>query len=432
MPRRNFHLLWIFALVALVCHLRVDRYGRLLADTMNRIGQRYLEPIDDNELMQGAIEGMVNRLDEKFDDEYSTYIPPAEVPEFEETINQEFGGVGIEITLPEETQQLTVISPLYGSPAYEAGILAGDRILKINGRTTHGLSIKAAVERLRGKLGEPVVLTVLHEGKKDPVDLTLVRAVVKVNTVLGDTRNADGSWNYFIEGRDRIGYLRITSFTENTADEMREALQWLVDHKMRGLILDVRNDPGGYLDTAVEICDMFIESGVIVTIRRRFGEVFQTFDARAEGTYSGFPMAVLVNKFSASASEIVAACLQDHHRAAIIGQRTFGKGTIQELIDLDPDRGMLKLTTASYWRPSGKNINRRKAAGENDDWGVRPDVGYQVNVDGDALTKLTQARVQRDVYRSPNSNGVKTGPKEPLIAVDSQLAKAVEYVEGKR
>jgi carboxyl-terminal processing protease len=323
-----------------------------------------------------------------------------------------------------------VMSPLFGSPAYEAGILAGDQILKIDGQATQGLSLKDAVERLRGKLGEPVTLTVLHEGKKEPVDLTIVRAVIKVNTVLGDTRNADGSWNFFLQGRDRIGYLRITSFAENTADEMREALQWLVDHQMQGLILDLRNDPGGFLDKAVEICDMFIDSGVIVTTRRRHGEVCQTFEATGSGAHSGFPMAVLINKFSASASEIVAACLQDHNRAVLVGQRTFGKGTVQELIHLEAGQGVLKLTTASYWRPSGKNINRHKGAGEKDDWGVRPNPGYQVMIEGDALTKLALERVRRDVFQPTNGNRAKASEEESLTTIDPQLAKAVEYVDA--
>ena len=178
-------------------------------------------------------------------------------------------------------------------------------------------------------MGSPVsrvTITIQHKGEEEPVELTIIRAIIQVDTVLGDTRNVDGSWNFFLEGNDKIGYLRINTFAENTAGELREALEWLVEHDMQALILDLRDDPGGLLNAAVDVCDMFIESGVIVSTRGRDGHIIRAEEATPGDTFTDFPMAVLVNHMSASASEIVAACLQDHKRAIIVGQRTWGKG----------------------------------------------------------------------------------------------------------
>lgn len=424
MPRRNIHLIVGLTVVCLMCAMRASRYGRVLVFAMNQIDLRYLEDVDERELFEGALEGMMNRLDE-----YSAYITPEMVAEFEEELEKEFGGVGIEIMLDPDTKQLIVASPLVGTPAYEAGILAGDMVLRIDGESTQGLSLADAAERMRGDPGDPVTLTILHQGEKEPVDVEVIRAVIQVDTVLGDTRNADGSWNYFLEGYDRIGYLRINSFAENTDDDLGQALAWLVEHGMQGLILDLRNDPGGMLSAAIGVCDLFIDSGVIVSTRRRDGRIKQEFTAQSNGTYTGFPMAVLVNHFSASASEIVAACLQDHKRAVVVGQRTYGKGTVQELIELEPEQGILKLTTASYWRPSEKNIHRRRGDDDEDDWGVIPDDGYKVEIDAREQERLFLARRQRDVHRSNQEadGSGKEGKAEPYL--DPQLERAIEYVE---
>ena len=434
MPRRNLFVLLTISVVAVACHLKVDRNARILAYAMDQIEQRSLHEIDEQALFEGAMEGMIRRLD----DDNSAYINPEKAKEFEQSLNKQFGGVGVVVALPEESRQLTVINPLLDSPAYEAGVRAGDKILQIDGQSTKGLSLQDCVGRMQGDPGDPVVLTILHQGEDEPVQIKVVRAIISVDTVLGDTRAADGSWNYFLGGHDsleghgRIGYLRINSFAGKTADELRRAVRWLVEHKMRGLILDLRNNPGGFLDQAVEICDLFVDSGVIVTTRRRGGRVYQTFQARQEGTYRDFPIAVLVNGYSASASEIVAACLQDHRRAVVVGQRTYGKGTVQELIELEGGQGVLKLTTSSYWRPSGKDIHRRKGAGEDEDWGVRPDEGYEVIVQSDEFTKLAIARLRRDAYKPADDpvdddSQQKDGKPEP--PVDRQLQKALEYIE---
>ena len=424
MPRRNLFVLVVVTLVALLCYQRVQKnpYGRVLAQAMTKIENQYLEPIRTSELFEGAMDGMVGRLDD-----YSAYITPADLQEFHETIDQEFGGVGMEVALEPQTKQLTVLSPLVGSPAYKAGIRAGDKLLRIGQASTQGMSLKDAVGLLRGKPGDPVALTVLHEGEEKPVEITIVRSIIQVDTVWGDTRNADGSWNFFLEGRDRIGYLRISSFTDKTVDELRKALDWLSEHDMRGLVLDLRDDPGGYLKAAVGVCDLLIDSGVIVTTRRRDGRIGRTSVASGQGQFTDFPMAVLVNQQTASAAEIVAACLQDHHRAAIVGGRTYGKGTVQEVIDLEKGCGALKLTTSSYWRPSGKNIHRPPNAGVEADWGVSPDEGCKVALTNEEQTRWRLWRARRDVFQPAAKNGDGNSGAEPFV--DRPLLRAVEYVE---
>ncbi len=426
MPRRNLFTLLAVSVVSLICYRSAqnNRYGRILADAMDRVERRYLENVSQEELFEGAMEGMIDRLD----DPYSTFISPKNLQEFHETLDRQFGGVGMEVGVDPKTGQLTVMSPLVGTPAYEAGIRAGDRILRINQISTQGLSLRDAVKYMRGKPGTTIVLSIRHEGEQQPQQIKIVRAIIQVDTVLGDTREADGSWNFFLEGHVSIGYLRINTFAENTAEELREALDRLIAHGMKGLILDLRDDPGGLLGAAVEVCDLFIDSGVIVTTRGRDRRIIREELAHRKGTYPDFPMAVLINRYSASASEIVAACLQDHGRAVVIGQRTWGKGTIQEVISLEGDQGALKLTTASYWRPSEKNIHRGKNAGEDDHWGVTPDEGYEVIVEGDELTQLRLRRLRRDVYK-PADNGEPPDADQADLAIDPQLAAAVEYIE---
>jgi carboxyl-terminal processing protease len=279
---------------------------------------------------------------------------------------------------------------------------------------------------MRGRAKEPVTLTVLHPGDDKPVDIEIVRDVIQVASVLGDTRNADGSWDYFLEGRDRIGYVRINVFGRDTVEELQNVLRRLVEQGMRGLVLDLRNNAGGRLDAAIDICDLLIPSGEIVTMRGRHGRILRAYQATGNAPFTDFPLAVLVNQVTASASEIVAACLQDHGRAVVVGQRTYGKGTVQEIIDLRPSQGELKLTTASYWRPTGRNIHREQNAGDSDAWGVRPDPGYEV-----PPAKAEPGRpplVRRDLRKLP-AGQPHEGSEAKGAFPDPQLDRAVEYLE---
>jgi len=427
MPRRNFWLLTTLLAVCLACHVRAHRYGQIFSFAVDQVHRRSLEPITEKKLLEGALDGMMNELQ----DPHSVYFPPKKVENLKQAIDPRFAGVGVEIVLDPATKQLTVASPLFGAPAYEAGVRPRDKILRVDGRSTQGLSLEDAAHLMKGKPGTAVVLTVQHEGETAPAEIRIVRAEIRVSTVLGDTRNADGSWNYFLEGVDRIGYVRIDSFAEQTADELETVLRGLVAHRMRALVLDLRDNPGGILQVAARVCDFFLPTGLIVTTRTRDGTVRQSFEANEEGTLPGFPMAVLVNGYSASASEIVAAALQDHGRAVVVGQRTFGKGTVQEMIDLPGKEGLLKVTVASYWRPSGRNINRSKGAGENQEWGVQPDPGCEVKLEGDQLPRFVRWRRDRDMSRPAGSGASSKGTERKTpVEMDPQLARAVQYLES--
>jgi carboxyl-terminal processing protease len=428
MPRRNLLFLLAVGIIALVCYQKTqtNQYGQMLSESLELIDKLSLEKVEPAELFEGAMDGMVDRLNVGGLDENSAFIPSKSLTEFEEVIDQQFGGVGMEVSIDPKTRQMTVVSPLADTPAYVAGVRAGDKILRIDEHSTQGMSVKDAVSLMRGKPGDPVSITVLHQGEEKPVEIKIVRAIIQGKTVLGDTRNADGSWDYVLPGADHIGYLRITSFGEKTAEDLKQAVEWLVDHDIQGLILDLRDNPGGIFPVAKDVCDLFISSGTIVSTRGRDGRVLETRLASGKGPFTKFPMVVMVNQYSASASEIVAACLQDHQRATIVGQRSYGKGTVQQVIELDDRRGALKLTTASYWRPSNKNIHRRRDAGENEDWGVRPDPGCEVVVDGDDLTRLKLWRYNRDTSAAAETPAAK---KENEKTADRQLAKAVERLQ---
>lgn len=435
MSRRNLQRLFAITLVSLVCYQKADsaqrdRYGRM-ADTfmeaLEQIEENYIDDVHRRDLFEAALSGMTDELDE-----HSTFVGTDAYDEFKENLEQQFGGIGIQVIFDSETRQLKVLSPLVGTPAYEAGILAGDSIVKIDGLSTADFtSADDAVGRLRGQPGEQVRLTIVHEGSDEEVDVDIERAIIQIDTVLGDVRNPDGTWNFFLDGYDSIGYLRVTSFSEKTIDELKAALAWLRDAGMKGLVLDMRNNPGGLLKAAVGMCDIFIPEGRIVSTHGRGGIEREIFDAQSNGTNFDVPTVVIVNRFSASASEIVAACLQDYGRAVVVGERTWGKGTVQNLIRLEGGRSALKLTVGTYWRPNGRNIHRRKNASEDEEWGVRPDPGHEVKLDQDAYRDLMDWRRQRDVVpRQPGSRPIVNDTARPSPAdEDAQLAKALEYLD---
>lgn len=404
MPRRNLHYLMFVMVVSFVCYLKADSVHRdhyrgmfdTFQEAMTKIRGRYLYEISERELFEGAMTGMVSKLDQ-----YSAYHGETETRKFREDIDQEFGGVGIEVAWDAKTGSLAVLSPIVGSPAYEAGIMAGDRIVEINGNSTAEMTLNDAVSRLKGKPDEMVRITVERPGLEKPLVLNLKRAVINVNSVLGDVRRPDGSWEFTLASDPTIGYIRITQFGKKTIDELKVALEKCKQENIRGLILDLRNNPGGLLDAARDVCDLFVKEGVIVTIRDRNRNERERHEATGAAPYTDWPMAVIVNHHSASAAEIVSACLQDHARAIVVGQRTWGKGTVQSPFELEDGRSMLRLTIASYWRPSGRNIHRAETDKETDPWGVSPDAGYEVKLDDAQTAALESQRRSRDVVHRP-------------------------------
>jgi carboxyl-terminal processing protease len=393
---------------------------RVFVDTFEQIDRNYVKDVDRRELMEAALRGMLSKLDP-----YSDYISPGDLEHFTEAVEQEFGGIGIQVNWDAEKREIEVMTPLPGSPAYAAGIHAGDRIVEIEGKPVTEFpmarEIQTAIQMLKGDAGVEVRIGVRHADSEAVEQMTLTRAVIQLDTALGDSRGTDGAWKFMLDPEKKIGYIRLTHFTRRSYEEMRHALQTLKNEDMKALILDLRYNPGGLLQSAVEIADMFIEDGVIVSTEGRNSRE-RSWYAKKFGTYSGFPIAILVNRMSASASEILSACLQDHHRAVIIGERTWGKGSVQNVIELEGGDSALKLTTASYHRPSGKNIHRFPGAKETDEWGVSPDEGYAVRFTESENEQWFANRRTRDIPRD--------GPPPASDFVDSQLAKAVEYVTG--
>ncbi|MEO1995116.1 MAG: S41 family peptidase [Planctomycetaceae bacterium] len=400
---------WKRALVILVCAASIsipsatvqsqerkqdDEYYKLMkvfVETFEQIDRNYVKDVDRRELMEAAIKGMLGRLDQ-----YSSFISPDEVARFNQDVEKQFGGIGIQVHIDPRNGRLTVMTPLPGTPAYKGGVRAGDVILEIEGKSTEGFSIADAVKLLKGEPGEPVRIGVRHLGDDQVQQITVRREIINVATVLGDTYRKDGSWNFMLDDEKKIGYIRLTSFSRRSANELQDALLDLQKHEVKALILDLRFNPGGLLSQATEIADLFVETGKIVSTKGRNTRE-RVWKATKPGTFSDLPMAILVNHFSASASEIVSACLQDHKRATIVGERTWGKGSVQNVIELEQGSSALKLTTASYHRPSGKNIHRYKESKDTDEWGVTPLKDMRIKFSRSEIQEYLEYRRQRDV-----------------------------------
>jgi carboxyl-terminal processing protease len=404
--------------------LNDDEYYELFrsfADTIDQVERNYVKPVDRRELMEAAIKGVLTELDP-----YSSYIAPEEFSGFKTAVESQFGGIGIQITV--EEGQLKVLSPLVGTPAYRAGVQAGDRIVKIEGEATKGLDIEEAIRRLKGEAGTTVTFTVVHALSNEEETVTLKREIIHVDTVLGDKRKPNDQWDFMLDSDRRIGYIRMTAFSRDTASDLKKALDELVTGGMKGLILDLRFNPGGLLNSAVEVSDLFLPTGKIVSTKGRTTPE-KAWDAKKEGTYEGFPMVVLVNRYSASASEIVAAALQDHNRAIVIGERTWGKGSVQNVIELESGKSALKLTTASYQRPNGHNIHRFPEDDENDEWGVKPSDGYEIKLSDRELGRLVQYRRNRDILAAKPRSAQAAPVNKDAQPVQGDDAKQKEQAE---
>jgi carboxyl-terminal processing protease len=338
---------------------------RTFAEVMDRIKSAYVEPVDDKTLLENAIKGMLSNLDP-----HSAYLEPEAFQELQESTSGEFGGLGIEVGM--EDGFLKVVSPIDDTPAAAAGIEAGDLIIKIDGHPTKGWSLMEAVEQLRGEVGSRIELTLVREGGK-PFDVELTRAVIKVRSVKQELLESG------------YGYVRITQFQINTGEEVGKALAALKKanggEKLRGLILDLRNNPGGVLQSAVQVSDHFLTKGLIVYTKGRIDNSELRFNADPQDASEGVPLVVLINGGSASASEIVAGALQDHKRGVVMGTESFGKGSVQTVLPLNNDRA-LKITTALYYTPNGRSIQaqgivpdvevaRAKVTRENEPSGIR-------------------------------------------------------------
>lgn len=363
----------------------------VFVEAFEQIESNYVRDVDRRELLEAAVKGMVGHLDQ-----YSNFIPPRRVSQFNQMVEQEFGGIGIQVN--SINGHLVVVSPLPETPAYRAGIQSGDIIVSVEGKSVRGVSLSEAVELLQGPVGRPVTIKVVHAGEKKPVEMKLVRQLIKAPTVRGDHYKDDAKWDFMLPGEPRIGLIRISHFSRYTAEEIKSAIEELLKNKMEGLIIDLRGNPGGLLEVAIQMCDLFLEDGNIVSVRGR-NVPERSWDAKPNGSFPDFPMAVLVDNYSASASEVFSACMQDNKRAVIIGERTWGKGSVQNVIRMENGESALKLTTASYHRPSGVNIHRFPDMVPEDKWGVTPDEGYLIKLSREERIAISRQRSGRDILR---------------------------------
>ncbi len=391
---------------------------KLFVDTLDQIDRNYVKDVNRRELVDGAIQGMLEKLDK-----HSNYIPPSNVDRFKSRVENEFGGIGIRLN--NQSGKPTIITPMYDSPAYNAGLRPGDVIQSIDGTPTEGLPSADIVKALKGKIGTTVKLAIHTPSSNQSKVVEVERKLVRMDSVLGATRNQDDSWNYFIDEENKIGYLMVTNFGRHTTSEILDAVKLLKSQDVKGLIIDLRYNPGGLLSAAIQISDLFIKEGRIVSTEGR-STPKRVWDAKSAGTFDEFPMAILINQFSASASEILSACLQDHDRAVIVGQRSYGKGSVQNIIELENGKSVLKLTTAGYFRPSGKNIDKPSAEG-TDEWGVSPNEGFEVIFSDEQNRLLREARQDSDIVLNGATHDPREG-KEYLKLVDTQLMKAQNYL----
>ncbi len=446
MPKRNIVALLATCLACLAFWAARERSGpaRRFGEVMAAIESRYLRDTDPDALFQAAVDATVAKLDE-----HSAYLRGSRRASLEAALDQRFGGVGLDLALDTATQRPVVVSPLYASPAWRAGIAPGDTILAIDGNDTHGWPLSDTVERLRGRPGDAVSVRIaaaaltttldpaaLPSESAAPREVVLVREVVQIESVLGDRRRADGSQDWMLEGEPGVALVRITGFGERTGEEFTAACRELDAVKGKGLklcVIDLRHNPGGLVQAAVEVCDALLGEGPIVATRGR-GDggtaVLQERRATAGAFLEGVPVAVLVDGLTSSSAEIVAACLQDAGRATVVGGRTYGKGTVQTILPLSGDTGLLKLTTAEYLRPSREPIHRQPAAAEADDWGVKPDAGYELVPTAEVAERLREWRRRRDIVGPPGAMPSSTGETRPARDIDPVLARALDIIRG--
>ena len=339
------------------------RQLNLFGDVFEKVRADYVEKPNDQKLVEDAISGMLTGLDP-----HSSYMNAKSFKDMQVETQGQFGGLGMEVIM--ENGNLKVVSPIDGTPAAKAGVLANDIISKIDNDAVQGLTLEQAVAKLRGPVNSDVHLTIKRKGAEKPVEVTLTREVIRVPSA-----------RWHVEGDD-VGYIRLTEFTEQTAEGLEKGIASIQakvpEDKLKGYILDLRNNPGGLLDQAISVADAFLQKGEIVSTRGRNADETQRFNARPGDLTKGKPLIVLVNGGSASASEIVAGALQDHRRATVLGTRSFGKGSVQTIIPLGSGNGALRLTTARYYTPSGRSIQAK---------GITPDIEVMQDVPDDLKNK---------------------------------------------
>ena len=379
---------------------------KLFNEVLDLIDKNYVEAIDSKKVIEGAIKGMTRSLDP-----HSSFMNADMYKELQVDTKGAFGGLGIEISIQDDI--ITVVSPIEDTPAYKGGIKAQDQIIAIEGESTKGFSLFDAVQKLRGPKGTQVTITIMREGFEKPKDFTITRDIIKIISVK----------HKMLE--NRIGYIRIASFHENTATETKKALKKFEtgENSLNGLIIDVRNNPGGLLDQAIKVSDIFLKKGVVVSTRGRRKAADKTYQATDDGNEPTCPIVVLINRGSASASEILAGALRDNNRALLLGTQTFGKGSVQIVIPLD-DGSALKLTTAKYFTPDGISIQAK---------GITPDIVVEhVKQNNDNHTAgIGEKDLKGHLKGEKEDTEVKDNSGEAqLLQSDNQLKRAVDLLKS--
>ena len=383
---------------------------KTFSEVLDMVDKNYVEPVETDKLLQGAINGMIKSLDP-----HSSFMTAEMYKELEVETRGSFGGIGIEITLLKDV--LTVVSPIEDTPAYNAGVKAGDQIIRINGKSTKDITVLDAVKQLRGPKDTKVNITILREGMAKPKDIELIRSIISIKSVKSKVFD------------DHIGYIRISAFQERTGDDLKKTLREIESkaHPLKGIVLDMRNNPGGLLHQSVEVSDAFLKSGSIVSTRGRAKSMESQTAAKDNGDEPTCPIVVLVNEGTASAAEIVSGALQDNGRAVIIGTQTFGKGSVQTIIPLE-DGAALKLTTARYYTPKGRSIQAE---------GITPDIVVKRTRPADEKEDADNAQVrEKDLkghIKSPKENDARmleARKDEDHIDQDNQLKNAIDILKS--
>ena len=371
----------------------------IFSGAISLIQSKYVEEVDSKELIYGALKGMLYSLDP-----YSQFLDPDAYNDMQVQTEGEFGGLGIEIAMKDNI--LTIISPIHGTPAERAGVMAGDRIIKIDGETTEAITLLEAVKKLRGKPKSEVTLTVFREKTSKIYDILIIRDIIKIDSIK-DVQMVD----------EKIGYIRLVEFQENSPAEFKKAVVKLKKEGMDSLVLDVRNNPGGLLDSAIQITDMLLPADlVIVSTRGRDSKEEYTFSSKEKSLLSDKePMVVLINEGSASGSEILAGALQDHNRAVLLGQKTFGKGSVQSVIPMS-DGSAVRITTSKYYLPSGRSIHEK---------GIEPDIEVE-----EITMELSAEESSKLLFDKIEKEGKEDLSTEEAQEYDYQLKRAIDLIKG--
>jgi carboxyl-terminal processing protease len=377
------------------------RQLNLFGDVFERVRSDYVEKPDDGKLVESAINGMLQGLDP-----HSSYMDPKSFKDMQIQTRGEFGGLGIEVTMEEGL--VKVVAPIDDTPAHKAGVMAGDIITHLDDEPVQGLTLNQAVEKMRGPVNTKIRLKIMRKGQDKPTEVTIVRDIIRVRSVRSRVESDD------------VAYIRLTQFNEQTTEGLKKALADMAaqigSEKLRGYVLDLRNNPGGLLDQAISVSDAFLEKGEIVSTRGRNAEETQRFNARAGDLTRGKAVIVLINGGSASASEIVAGALQDHKRATVLGTRSFGKGSVQTIIPLGSGNGALRLTTARYYTPAGTSIQAK---------GIKPDIEVLQDVP-EELKARTDTKGEASLRGHLKADGDEQTGSQSYIPPDPKDDKALK------